>query len=65
MKKILKKIISYSLVFCMLFHATGVSALTKEENVYVKLNEAGEVENTSITEHLYDFKEKKVFDRTQ
>ena len=39
MKTILKKIINYSLIFCMLFPATGVSALTKEENVYVKLNE--------------------------
>ena len=65
MKTILKKIINYSLIFCMLFPATGVSALTKEENVYVKLNENGEVQNTSITEHLYDFKGNKVSDRSQ
>ena len=60
----MKKIISYFLTFCMLFYATGVSALTKEENVYVKLNENGEVQNTSITEHLYNFKGNKVSDKT-
>ena len=55
MKKILKKTLVYLLLFGELFQTTGVYALTKEENVYAKLNETGEVKNISITEHLFDY----------
>lgn len=64
MKNIIKKLIVYLLIFCEIFQTTGVFALTKEENVYVKLNESGKVESTSITEHLLDFNEKIVNDKT-
>ena len=64
MKKILKKFIAYTLIFCELFQATGVYALTKDESVYVKLNEKGEVQNISVTEHLFDYKGNIVNDKT-
>ena len=64
MKKILKKIIAFTLVFCELFQGIGVYALTKDENVYVKLNENGEVQSTTITEHLSDYSENTINDKT-
>ena len=64
MNKIFKKFIAYTLLICELFQATGVYALTKEENVYVKLNEKGEVESTSVTEHLFNYNENTINDKT-
>ena len=64
MKKIIEKFIAYTLILCELFQVTGVYALTKDENVYVKLNENGKVENTTVTEHLYDYNGNKVNDKT-
>ncbi len=64
MKKILKKFIAYTLIFCELFQATGVYALTKEENVYAKLNESGNVESISISEHLFDYTGKTINDKS-
>lgn len=64
MKKIIKKILAYTLIFCELFQVAGVYALTKDESVYVKLNEKGEVQNTSVTEHLFDYKGNTVNDKT-
>lgn len=64
MKKILKKFIIYALILCELFQTVGVYALTKDENVYVKLNENGEVQNTSITEHLFDYTGNIINDKT-
>ena len=55
MKKILKKTLVYLLLFGELFQTTSVYALTKEENVYAKLNETGDIKNISITEHLFDY----------
>ena len=64
MKKILKKILAYTLIFCELFQTTEVYALTKEENVYAKLNESGNVKNISVSEHLYDYNGNKINDKT-
>ena len=64
MKKILKKILAYTLIFCELFQATGVYALTKEENVYAKLNESGDVKSVSISHHLYDYNGNKINDKS-
>ena len=64
MKKIIKKIIVYTLIFCELFQTTEVYALTKEENVYAKLNESGNVKNISVSEHLYDYNGNKINDKT-
>ena len=64
MKKIFKKILVYILIVCILFQGTGVYALSKDENVYVKLNEKGEVQSSSITEHLYDYNGKEINDKS-
>jgi len=64
MNKIFKKFIAYILLICELFQVTGVYALTKEESVYVKLNEKGEVTSTSITEHLFNYNGNTINDKT-
>ena len=64
MKKIIKKIIVYTFIICELFQAAGVYALTKDENVYVKLNENGEVQSTSVTEHLYNYNGNTINDKS-
>ena len=64
MKKIIKKIIIYSLIFCEMFQATGVYALTKEENAYIKLNEYGDKKSITVSEHLYDFNGKTINDKS-
>lgn len=64
MKKIMKKFIAYILIICELFQGTGVYALTKEENVYVKLKENGEVQSTSVIEHLWNYNENTINDKT-
>ena len=52
MKNKTKKVIATSLCLLMTFHALPVSALTKDEVVYSKLNENGKSEYTIVTEHL-------------
>lgn len=64
MKKILKKLLAYILIACELFQVTGVYALTKDESIYIKLEEDGKVNNAIASEHLYNFSDKKVLDKT-
>ena len=64
MKKMIKKILAYILVIGELFQATGVYALTKEETVYAKLDEKGDIKNVSISEHLYDYKDNLIKDKS-
>ncbi len=64
MKNILKKILVYLLIICVLFQTTDVYAFTKEESVYAKLNETGEVDSVSVSEHLYDYNDKIINDKT-
>ena len=65
MKNIFKKIVVYTLILSELFQATRVYALSKEENAYIKLNEYGEKENITVSEHLYNFSEKTVNDKSK
>ena len=64
MKRIIKKVIVCTLILSELFQTTGVYALTKDESVYVKLNENGDVQSTSITEHLNDYSGNIINDKT-
>lgn len=64
MKKVLKKLLAYILIACELFQVTGVYALTKDESIYVRLEEDGKVNNAIASEHLYNFSDKKVLDKT-
>lgn len=64
MKKIIKKMVAYTLIICELFQSTGVYALTKDESIYVRLEEDGKVNNVIVSEHLYNFSDKKVLDKT-
>ncbi len=64
MKKIFKKLLAYTLILGELFQATGVYALTKEETIYAKLNETGELKSASVTEHLYNYSGKTIGDKT-
>ncbi len=64
MKKIFKKLLAYTLILGELFQTTGVYALTKEETVYAKLNETGELKSASVTEHLYNYSGKTISDKT-
>ena len=57
MKKIINKILLSVLVLCELFNTTTVYALTKDETVYAKLKENGEIDSVSISEHLYNYKD--------
>ena len=64
MKKVIKKVLVLTLIFCELFQVSGVYALTKEENVYTKLDENGNVQSTTISEHLYDYNGNIINDKT-
>lgn len=64
MKKILKKLFAYTLIASILTQTVGVYALTKEESVYVKLKETGEINEVSVSEHLYDYASKTIKDKS-
>ncbi len=64
MKKIFKRFIVLTIIISGLFQNTLVYALTKEENVYAKLDESGNVESVSITEHLFDYSGKTITDKS-
>ena len=49
---IFKKSIIWSLIICLLFEVSPVLALTKDETVYVILNNDGQVNNIIVSEHL-------------
>lgn len=48
----MKKKISYLLLLCGILNINNVSALTKEETVYTKLNTDGSIKTTIVNEHL-------------
>ena len=52
MNKYLKKVINTTLVGAILFSTVPVSALTKKETVYTKLNSDGSVSNITVNDHL-------------
>ena len=64
MKRIFSKTMIWLLVFSFIIDATPVWALTKEENIYTKLNSDGSVNNTYVYEHLYGFDNNIVKDKS-
>ena len=62
--KFLKKCLVYSLIIGELFSTTSVYALTKEESVYVKLNQDGTKKSMTISEHLFDYSGNKINDKS-
>lgn len=52
MNKYLKKVINTTLASAILFSTVPVSALTKKETVYTKLNSDGSVSNITVNDHL-------------
>ena len=64
MKKLINKILLSVLVLCELFNTTTVYALTKDETVYAKLKENGEINSVSISEHLYNYKGQNISDKS-
>lgn len=52
MKNRLYKLIIWALIFSFIFEVTPVWALTKEENIYAKLNSDGSVDSLNVFEHL-------------
>ena len=59
--KLNKKLI---LVLVLLISSFNVNALTKDETVYTKLKDNGEVDKITISEHLYDYSNDKVLDKS-
>ena len=57
MKKNIKKVIATGLVLSFVLNPVAVSALSKEETVYTKLNSDGSVKNTIVSEHLINNEE--------
>ena len=62
--KVFKKVVVCSLIFGELFNTTSVYALTKEESVYVKLNQDGSKNNVVVSEHLFDYRGDKIYDKS-
>lgn len=52
MNKYFKKVINTTLVVAILFSTVPVSALTKKETVYTKLNSDGSVSDITVNDHL-------------
>ena len=61
---LINKILLSVLVLCELFNTTTVYALTKDETVYAKLKENGEIDSVSISEHLYNYKGQNISDKS-
>ena len=64
MKKVCSKIIIWLLVLSFFIEATPVWALTKEENIYTKLNSDGTINSTFVYEHLYGTSDKMLKDKS-
>ena len=64
MRNNFKKILVCLLIVFKLFGVTNVYALTKNENVYVKLKSNGEVDNISIFERLSNYNGDTINDKT-
>ena len=64
MKKLIKRLLVISLICALVLESSNVSALTKDETVYVKLNETGSVDSVSVSEHLFDYKGNTINDKT-
>ena len=65
MKKIINKIMCLGVISGLLLETFPVWALTKDESIYAKLNNSGEVNKVIISEHLEKTEEGKTIDRTK
>ena len=65
MKKFIKNIILFTIILTQLLFVNKVYALNKDENVYAKLDEEGNVKNVSIREHLYNYKGNSISEKSK
>jgi len=64
MKKIVNKLVIWSLVLGLTFEATPVWALSKDETIYAKLNSDGSADSVTVSEHLNDNGSIKIIDKS-
>lgn len=63
--KKLQKIAIWGLIFGMTFEAAPVWALTKEETIYTKLNSDGSTKEVVVSEHLSDYGDSSITDKSR
>ena len=64
MKRIFRKLVTWSLVLSLAFEATPVWALSKDETIYAKLNSDGSTNSVTVSEHLNDNGSIEIVDRS-
>ena len=65
MKKIIKKLMSLGVIVGLLFETFPVWALVKDETIYAKLDNNGQVNKVIVSEHLQGTGENQTFDRSK
>ncbi len=65
MKKLFKRIMGLGVIAGLLLETFPVWALTKDETIYAKLDNNGQVNKVIISEHLQGTGEKETFDRSR
>ncbi len=65
MKKIINKIMVYGVITGLLLEAFPVWAISKEESIYAKLNNDGQVNKVIVSEHLKLNEETEIQDKTK
>ena len=63
MKKLFKRIMGLGVVAGLLLETFPVWALVKDETIYAKLENNGQVNNVIVSEHLQGTGEKETFDK--
>jgi putative membrane protein len=65
MKRFIKKIMGLGVIVGLLFETFPVWALVKDETIYAKLDNNGQVNKVIISEHLQGTGDKQTFDRSK
>ncbi len=65
MKRFIKKIMGLGVIVGLLFETFPVWALVKDETIYAKLDNNGQVNKVIISEHLQETGDKQTFDRSK
>ena len=65
MKKFIKKVMGLGVIVGLLFETFPVWALVKDETIYAKLENNGQVNKVIVSEHLQGTGEDKTFDRSK
>ena len=65
MKKIIKKVMALGIISGLLLEAFPVWALSKDETIYAKLDNNGQVSKVIVTEHLQDTLNEKTNDKSK